>query len=114
MVNKKQVVSSDDTNVVAKKRGRKSKKDIELAQQELISKTIMQNNINVIIEESNIKQTETGFDDLLNNTSGDSDDNEIITMNTNIFSTSSLVENENNVHNDNDRLRAFLTYYDCN
>jgi hypothetical protein len=102
MVSKK--VSSNDTNVVLKKRGRKSKKELELAQQqqqEQISKSIMLNNINVIIEDSE-KEDEVDKDtqlvDILNNE--DSTNNEIITTNTN---TTFLLDSSKNVNdNDND------------
>jgi hypothetical protein len=85
MVNKKQVISND-TIVVTKKRGRKSKKELEeIAQQEQISKYTMQNNINVIIEDSNKENGVSQVDDLLN--SDDSSvNNEIINMNTHTLS----------------------------
>ena len=77
MVNKKQV--NNDTIVVPKKRGRKSKKELEeIAQKEQLSKYSMQNNINVIIEDSNKDNGLYQIDDLLN--SDDSSvNNEIIT-----------------------------------
>jgi len=69
MVNEKNI--NNDTNIVIKKRGRKSKKDLELLQQEQISKSTMINNINVIIEESNkndivteIENNETNLDNI--------------------------------------------------
>jgi hypothetical protein len=102
MVSKK--VSSNDTNVVLKKRGRKSKKELELAQQqEQISKSIMLNNINVIIEDSE-KEDEVDKDtqlvDILNNE--DSTNNEIITTPTNFLLDSSKNVNVNDNENDND------------
>jgi len=81
MVNKKQIISNDII-VVAKKRGRKSKKELEeIAQQEEISKYTMQNNINVVIEDSNKDNELAQLDDLL--TSDDSSvNNEIINTHT--------------------------------
>ena len=104
MVSKK--VSSNDTIVVLKKRGRKSKKELELAQQqEQISKSIMLNNINVIIEDSEKEDEvdkETQLDDILNNE--DSTNNEIITTPTNFLldSYKNVNENDNENVNDND------------
>jgi hypothetical protein len=96
MVNKKQEISNDAT-IVAKKRGRKSKKELEeIAQQEQISKYTMQNNINVIIEDSNKDDDLAQIDDLLN-----SDDlsvnNEIINANTQTFLNENENENENDI-----------------
>ena len=107
MVSKK--VSSNDTIVVLKKRGRKSKKELELAQQEQqeqqeqISKSIMLNNINVIIEDSEKEDEvdkDTQIDDILNNE--DSTNNEIITTNTNSTFLLDSTKNVNDNENDND------------
>jgi hypothetical protein len=90
MVNKKQEMSNETTNVV-KKRGRKSKKELEeIAQQEQISKYTMQNNINVIIEDSNKDDEFPQIDDILNNDDS-SVNNEIINMNLQTF----LNDNDN-------------------
>lgn len=91
MVNKKQEISNATTNVV-KKRGRKSKKELEeIAQQEQISKYTMQNNINVIIEDSNKDDDYAQIDDILNNDDS-SVNNEIITS-----SESFLNDNDDNI-----------------
>jgi hypothetical protein len=113
MVNKKQVVNNTEPNII-KKRGRKSKKELELNQLEL-EKQIKennlsnQNNINVIIEDSdkeditndianlleniNISDLDNNITDLDNNIS-DLDNNEII--NDTIF----LMKNEQNLDDD--------------
>jgi hypothetical protein len=64
------------SNVVVKKRGRKSKKEIELAQQnEIQSQTQIQDNINVIIEETDILLPN---DDIIENLiNSDDDENEL-------------------------------------
>ena len=91
MVNKKQEMSNETTNVV-KKRGRKSKKELEqIAQQEQISKYTMQNNINVIIEDSNKDDDYAQIDDILNNDDS-SVNNEIITN-----SQTFLNDNDNDI-----------------
>jgi len=66
MINQKQVISSE-TNIVIKKRGRKSKKELEeIAQQNQILKyNITQNNINVVIEDTNKVNVFTKIDDIL-------------------------------------------------
>jgi len=77
MVIKKNVINNE-INVVAKKRGRKSKKELEeIAQQHQISKYDMQNNINVVIEDSDKDNSIEQIDDLLN-ADESSVDNEII------------------------------------
>ena len=95
MVIKKNEINND-TNVVAKKRGRKSKKELEaIAQQQQISKYTMQNNINVIIEDSNKDNGLSQIEDILN--AGESYvDNEII----NTITQSLSNENENDVTED--------------
>jgi hypothetical protein len=85
MVIKKNVINNE-TNVVAKKRGRKSKKELEeIAQQQQISKYAMQNNINVVIEDSNKDNDLEQIDNLLN-ADELSIDNEIINTNTHSLS----------------------------
>ena len=61
------------SNVVVKKRGRKSKKDIELAQQNEIQSQI-QDNINVIIEEPDFLLPN---DDIIENLVNSDDENEL-------------------------------------
>jgi hypothetical protein len=63
MINEKQVINND-TNIVIKKRGRKSKKELEEITQKQIPKYIMENNINVVIEDSN-KVNDTQIENLL-------------------------------------------------
>lgn len=96
MVNKKQEMSNETTNVV-KKRGRKSKKELEeIAQQEQISKYTMQNNINVIIEDSNKDNEFPQIDDILNNDDS-SVNNEIINMNLQTFLNDNDNDNDSNI-----------------
>ena len=100
MVNKKQEITTD-TMIVIKKRGRKSKKELEeIAQQEKLSKYTMQNNINVVIEDSNKDDDFVQIDDVLN-----SDDlsvnNEIINTNTN--TETFLNENETDIITSDDK-----------
>lgn len=90
MVNKKQEISTD-TMIVTKKRGRKSKKELEeIAQQEKLSKYTMQNNINVVIEDSNKDDDFAQIDDVLN-----SDD---LSVNNEIINTETFF-NENETDN---------------
>lgn len=96
MVNKKQEISNETTSVV-KKRGRKSKKELEeIAQQEQISKYTMQNNINVIIEDSNKDNEFPQIDDILNNDDS-SVNNEIINMNLQTFLNDNDNDNDSNI-----------------
>ena len=95
MVNIKKTVSNSNETVVLKKRGRKSKKELELAQQKQISE--MQNNINVIIEE-----TEPVVNELLENEVIDSENlhlidslnNEITNTNDNCLLCDNYNDNE--------------------
>ena len=73
MVNKNQVNVSDP-NVVAKKRGRKSKKELELA----LSNSVLENNINVVIEEASDINKEEQFENLLDDDEA-VEDNEVLT-----------------------------------
>ena len=108
MVNIKKSVSNSNSNsnsneiVVLKKRGRKSKKEIELAQQKLASEA--QNNINVIIEDKEsildelIDTVNNELIDSLNNELIDTENNEIINANTSFL----LSDNFDN-HDDTDK-----------
>jgi len=97
MVNIKKTVSNSNETVALKKRGRKSKKELELAQQKQISE--MQNNINVIIEE-----TEPVVNELLNNELIDSENLHLIdSLNNEITNTNDnflLCDN----YNDNEKI----------
>jgi hypothetical protein len=75
-------------NNIAKKRGRKSKKEIELAKA-AESEKILEENINVIIEETTDKETVENVDELLKSSEIiDSEENEnIVEDNASIFST---------------------------
>jgi len=88
---------NEPTTVVPKKRGRKSKKEIELAKEKSLNEQLMlssieQNNINVLIEDTYVELN--NIDSLLNSDDlTDSIDNEIIT-NTNFLlnDSSSIIE----------------------
>ena len=96
---KNEVSNSNNTQLVVKKRGRKSKKDIENAANLLQQQTAVTNNINVVIEESskdtnidNIDSIDSidSIDDLLNSPniiSTDYEENEnIVSENITFFS----------------------------
>ena len=75
--------TNNDPIVVLKKRGRKSKKELELNQIELekqieINKFSNQNNINVIIEDSDKDEILNNIENLLENDNLDVENNEII------------------------------------
>jgi len=75
MVSKNQG-NNNDANIVVKKRGRKSKKEIELALKNEELKNEELNNINVVIEDSTTDENDENVFDLLENNEGEN--NEII------------------------------------
>jgi len=82
------VVEGEIGNTVAKKRGRKSKKELELAKASY-SEKILEENINVIIEDNTDKETPQNIDELLKSTEFiDTEENEnVVEENTSLFST---------------------------
>jgi hypothetical protein len=101
MVNIKKTVSNNNETVVLKKRGRKSKKELELAQQKQALE--MQNNINIIIEESENNKEQHVFNDLLNNDKLlGSANTQVNNTNTNTNTNFLLFTQENDNDNDND------------
>jgi hypothetical protein len=82
------VVEGEFGNTVAKKRGRKSKKELELAKASY-SEKILEENINVIIEDNTDKETPQNIDELLKSTEFiDTEENEnVVEENTSLFST---------------------------
>ena len=73
MSNKNEDTKNIEPTVVGKKRGRKSKKDIELAQQ---AQNKIQENINVIIEETDSNENLSPIDNIENLLEDDCDDGE--------------------------------------
>lgn len=73
MTNKNEDTKNIESTVVAKKRGRKSKKDIELAQQ---AQNKVLENINVIIEETDTNENLSPIDNIENLLEDDCDDGE--------------------------------------
>ena len=84
MVNKNEDLKNTEIITVAKKRGRKSKKEIELAQQ---SQNKIQENINVIIEETNNFSSVDNIENLLDNDDYDDCEENEIKTDANIIST---------------------------
>jgi hypothetical protein len=84
MVNKNEDLKNTEIITVAKKRGRKSKKDIELAQQ---AQNKIQENINVIIEETNNFSSVDNIENLLDNEDYDDCEENEIKNDSNIIST---------------------------
>jgi hypothetical protein len=95
--NKELVVAAETGNNIAKKRGRKSKKEIELAKASESDKNL-EENINVIIEENVDKGTTQNIDELLKSSEFiDSEENEnIVEDNTSLFSTDTNNQIEDN------------------
>jgi hypothetical protein len=87
MVNKNQV-NVNDPNVVAKKRGRKSKKEMELA----LSNSVLENNINIVIEESSHANKDETIENLLED-DDTIEDNEVLTT-SNFLTTSEVSSDE--------------------
>ncbi len=93
MTKNKEVVVSSETGTIVKKRGRKSKKELELAKS-LEAEKILEENINVIIEEEQDKgmvdkNTQQNIDELLKSPQFiDAEENEnIVEASTTLFST---------------------------
>lgn len=84
MVNKNEDLKNTEIITVAKKRGRKSKKEIELAQQ---AQNKIQENINVIIEETNNFSSVDNIENLLDNDDYDDCEENEIKTDANIIST---------------------------
>jgi hypothetical protein len=82
------VAACENGNTIAKKRGRKSKKEIELAKAADAEKKLVDENINVIIEETGDKEITQNIDELLKSTEFiDSEENQnIVEENSNLFS----------------------------
>jgi len=106
MVSKKQILKNDTNIVVAKKRGRKSKKELEENQLKLDKEqSNTENNINVIIDDSNHMDTLiNNFEKLLdNNTVEDNnvivEDNNVIVEDNNVIveGNNVIVEGNNNI-----------------
>jgi len=90
----KNFVGENNTNILLKKRGRKSKKELEIAEQQ-------KNNINVIIEDSNNDSEKVNLlDDLLSN--DEISNNEILNSNLLIKPNNLKNENENENANENE------------
>lgn len=91
------VVEGEIGNTVAKKRGRKSKKELELAKASDSEKTL-EENINVIIEDNTDKETPQNIDELLKSAEFiDTEENEnVVEENTSLFSadTNPLEDNK--------------------
>ena len=90
------VVEGEIGNTVAKKRGRKSKKELELAKASY-SEKILEENINVIIEDNTDKETPQNIDELLKSTEFiDTEENEnVVEENTSLFSTNTNPAEDN-------------------
>jgi hypothetical protein len=93
MTKNKEVIVSSETGTIVKKRGRKSKKELELAKS-LEAEKILEENINVIIEEEQDKDmvdknTQQNIDELLKSPQFiDAEENEnIVEASTTLFST---------------------------
>jgi hypothetical protein len=87
MTSKNEDSKNNEPTIVAKKRGRKSKKDIELAQQ---AQNKIQENINVIIEETDTNENSSPIDNienLLDNEDYDDCEENEIKNDSNIIST---------------------------
>ena len=76
MAKKKEDLKNTETTIVVKKRGRKSKKELEMAQQTQ-ALTQNQENINVVIEETNNFSSIDNIDDLLDDDGDDFEENEV-------------------------------------
>ena len=91
------VVEGEISNTVVKKRGRKSKKELELAKASDSEKTL-EENINVIIEDNTDKETPQNIDELLKSAEFiDTEENEnVVEENTSLFSadTNPLEDNK--------------------